>query len=206
MAWNDDLSPELPAYRIATDELPRIRVLAGPGTGKSFAMNRRVARLLEDGVQPERLLAVTFTRMAAEDLVREIRRLNLPGSEDVQAGTLHALCFRILGKAHVIEVTGRHPRALAKYEQKPLVHDLKALGLGGVKKIHQEIRAYEAAWARLQHEAPSQPDEEEITFENALTRWLRFHRAMLNVRCRIGLHTAISSAGDWRRHVESRGK
>jgi DNA helicase II / ATP-dependent DNA helicase PcrA len=70
MAWNDSIEPGTPAYRIAADAGRRIRVLAGPGTGKSFAIKRHVTRLLEQGVPPESILAVTFTRMSAADLVR----------------------------------------------------------------------------------------------------------------------------------------
>ena len=46
MAWDSNLDPRSPAYRIAADQSRFIRVLAGPGTGKSFALKRRVARLL----------------------------------------------------------------------------------------------------------------------------------------------------------------
>jgi DNA helicase II / ATP-dependent DNA helicase PcrA len=55
MSWDDGLIGT--ALNIAaTDENP-LRVMAGPGTGKSFAMKRRVARLLEKGVDPRRILA-----------------------------------------------------------------------------------------------------------------------------------------------------
>jgi superfamily I DNA/RNA helicase len=61
---------------------PRVRVIAGPGTGKSFAMKRRVAKLLESGIAPKEVLAVTFTRVAAEDLRRELQKL---GFQDVKS-------------------------------------------------------------------------------------------------------------------------
>jgi DNA helicase-2/ATP-dependent DNA helicase PcrA len=47
MAWDSDLDPQSPAYQIAADNSQFIRVLADPGTGKSFALKRRVARRLE---------------------------------------------------------------------------------------------------------------------------------------------------------------
>lgn len=70
MAWNDGLDKSSVAYAIAAASEQRVRVIAGPGTGKSFAMKRRVAKLLESGVSPQEILAVTFTRVAAEDLHR----------------------------------------------------------------------------------------------------------------------------------------
>jgi DNA helicase-2/ATP-dependent DNA helicase PcrA len=73
VAWDKDLDQASVAYKIAADAGNRIRVIAGPGTGKSYAMKRRVARLLEEKVPPQKLLAVTFTRVAAEDLHRELQ-------------------------------------------------------------------------------------------------------------------------------------
>ncbi len=63
MAWDDNLDPNSVPYAIAADRSRFIRVVAGPGTGKSFALKRRVARLLEDKIDPRRILPVTFTRL-----------------------------------------------------------------------------------------------------------------------------------------------
>ncbi|MBU2471625.1 MAG: UvrD-helicase domain-containing protein, partial [Bacteroidetes bacterium] len=62
MAWNDGLTGK--ALAIAASKSKIIKVEAGPGTGKSFVMKRRVARLLESGISPRKILAVTFTRTA----------------------------------------------------------------------------------------------------------------------------------------------
>jgi superfamily I DNA/RNA helicase len=75
MPWNDDLNPMSPAYGIAADTSRFVRVVAGPGTGKSFALKRRVARLLESQVPPSQILPVTFTNVAAEDLQRELTQI-----------------------------------------------------------------------------------------------------------------------------------
>ena len=86
MPWDHELDPDSVAYKIAAATADRVRVIAGPGTGKSFAMKRRVARLLESQVAPKRILAVTFTRVAAEDLHRELQKLDTPGCEELRAG------------------------------------------------------------------------------------------------------------------------
>jgi superfamily I DNA/RNA helicase len=181
MPWSDGLDPATPAFRIAADTGPRVRVLAGPGTGKSFAIKRRITRLLEEGVAPESILAVTFTRMSAADLVRDIRSLGVAGAEDVVARTLHSECFRILGRNAVIQITGRHPRPLAAFEFEPMLADLRVAASGRNKKETRKlVGAYVAAWARLQHETPGVPrSAEDQAFEDALVDWLRFHRAML---------------------------
>lgn len=62
MSWDTGLDKSSVAYGIAAATEPRVRVIAGPGTGKSFAMKRRVAKLLEFGVAPKEVLAVTFIR------------------------------------------------------------------------------------------------------------------------------------------------
>src|SRR5438477_4087720 len=81
---------------IAADPRSPVHVLAGPGTGKTFALMRRVARLLESGVAPERILGVTFTRTAARDLREQLLALEVAGAEQVKVSTLHSLCFSAL--------------------------------------------------------------------------------------------------------------
>ena len=51
MSWNDDLEP--PYLNVAAYRGSPLRVVAGPGTGKTFAIMRRVSRLLEEGENPK---------------------------------------------------------------------------------------------------------------------------------------------------------
>src|SRR4051794_39985860 len=102
MPWNDGLDRNSPAYGIAADQSDRLRVVAGPGTGKSFALKRRVARLLESGMRPRRILPVTFTNVAAEDLQREMLQIGVRGCEDIRGSTLHALGMKILAHENVL--------------------------------------------------------------------------------------------------------
>jgi superfamily I DNA/RNA helicase len=115
VVWDQGLDKAGVAYKIASSKARRIRVIAGPGTGKSYAMKRRVARLLEEEVPPEKVLAVTFTRVAAEDLHRELQKLDVPGCEDLEGVTLHGLAMRILARQHVLNSLGRTPRPLHQY-------------------------------------------------------------------------------------------
>lgn len=178
MPWNDGLAAGTPAHQIASSAAVRLRVLAGPGTGKSFAMKRRVARLLESGVDPEQILPVTFTKVAAEDLHRELVQMGVGGCEDLKATTLHSLALRALMRAHVLQATGRTPRPLNDFEKKPLEADLRAFG--GLREVRKKVKAYESAWAREQHHVPGVvADPVDLLFEQALLSWLRFHRAML---------------------------
>ncbi len=142
-------------------------------------MKRRVARLLEDGVEPARILPVTFTKVAAEDLHRELVQMGVPGCENLRATTLHSLALRALMGAHVLLATGRTPRPLNDFEKKPLEADLKN-AFGGIREVQKRIKAYESAWAREQHHIPgAAADPQDLAFEQALLSWLDFHRAML---------------------------
>lgn len=178
MTWFQGLQEGSPAYEIAASDSQNVRVVAGPGAGKSFAMKRRVARLLEAGIDPKTILPVTFTRVAAEDLHRELVGMNVEGCDKLQGTTLHSLALRILMRNHVLAATGRTPRPLNIFEMKPLEVDLGVHG--GLRDVRKKIKAYEAAWARLQHDDPGfEQSAEDIAFANDLVQWLQFHEAML---------------------------
>ncbi|HMI21113.1 MAG TPA: ATP-dependent helicase [Sphingomonas sp.] len=179
MAWDTGLNTGSVAYGIASAPEPRVRVIAGPGTGKSFAMKRRVARLLEQGVAPKELLAVTFTRVAAEDLHRELQKLGVPGCEELKGQTLHSLAMRILSRKHVLEAVGRTPRSLNTFEVGALICDIAGAS-GGKRQAKKLIQGYTAAWAQSQGDEPGFPNnDEEKAFQAALLAWLEFHEGML---------------------------
>lgn len=179
MAWYDGLTMGTPSYSIASDTNTRIRVVAGPGTGKSFAMKRRVGRLLEEGVEPSVILPVTFTRVAAEDLHRELVGMGVPRCDELDGTTLHSLALRRLSRNAVLAATGRVARPLNNFELEPMIADLMRSGLGK-KQVKALQQAYEAAWARLQQEQPGYAvAAEDATFQALLLSWLIFHESML---------------------------
>lgn len=176
--WDRGL--EEPARTIAALDHTPIRVLAGPGTGKTYAMMRRVARLLQEGSNPDRILVCTFTRTAAGDLSRELSNLGVDGVDEVRAGTLHSFCFRLLRQSEVFEITGRVARPLLQFEERFLLEDLDHKSFGGIRERKRRLRAFNAAWARLQHEEPGWPtDSMDQTFQQDLKEWLQFHESIL---------------------------
>ena len=178
MTWSQGLQEGSPAFEIAASENENVRVVAGPGAGKSFAMKRRVARLLESGIEPKAILPVTFTRVAAEDLHRELIGMNVEGCDQLKGTTLHSLALRTLMRNHVLAATGRTPRPLNVFELKPLEADLGAHG--GLREVRKKIIAYESGWARLQGDDPGfVQSPEDIAFATELVQWLVFHEAML---------------------------
>ncbi len=71
-------------------------VVAGPGTGKTLTIVKRIARLVAQGTNPGHIAAVTFTNRAANEMRERLRALLGEGSRALFIGTLHLLGLRIL--------------------------------------------------------------------------------------------------------------
>ncbi|MEQ8790353.1 MAG: UvrD-helicase domain-containing protein [Pirellulaceae bacterium] len=90
-----DLESLNPAQREAVCHLDGpLLILAGPGSGKTRVVTHRVAHLIEHGVDPRAILALTFTNKAADEMRERIGRL-APGA-NVWLGTFHRFCARLL--------------------------------------------------------------------------------------------------------------
>jgi DNA helicase-2/ATP-dependent DNA helicase PcrA len=74
-------------------------IIAGAGSGKTRTLAHRVSYLISQGVQPDRILLLTFTRRAAEEMVRRAASVISSGHADVRrvwGGTFHSFANRIL--------------------------------------------------------------------------------------------------------------
>jgi DNA helicase II / ATP-dependent DNA helicase PcrA len=98
--WADGLNA---VQRRAVDhEGGPLLIAAGAGTGKTRTLVSRLARLLDGGVAPERILLVTFSRRAAAELVRRVGHVTDPKvARRVEAGTFHSVAHRILRRYQV---------------------------------------------------------------------------------------------------------
>ena len=70
-------------------------ILAGAGSGKTSTMTHRIAHLVEEGVDPYNILAVTFTNKAANEMRTRVEDL-IGDSQGMWIMTFHAMCLRIL--------------------------------------------------------------------------------------------------------------
>ena len=71
-------------------------VVAGPGTGKTLTIVRRIAHLLEQGVPPDQICAVTFTNRAAREMRERTNALLGAQAGNMFIGTFHLLGLRII--------------------------------------------------------------------------------------------------------------
>ena len=72
-------------------------ILAGAGSGKTRVITYKISYLIENGVAPYNILALTFTNKAANEMKERAVKLNI-NAQNVWIGTFHSLCVRILRK------------------------------------------------------------------------------------------------------------
>lgn len=91
-----NITPNLKQQECIDNINGKYLVLAGPGTGKTFTIIQRIKNMLQKGVQPEKILCLTFTDAAANEMKKRIEQeLNVLSTE-VNIFTYHGFCSKIL--------------------------------------------------------------------------------------------------------------
>jgi uncharacterized protein (TIGR00375 family) len=153
-----------PAQQAAIEAGPGpVLVLAGPGTGKTHTLMGRVARLLDQGVPARRILALTFTRRAAQELRDRLKALRGDTAEAPQAGTLHALCFDYWKHAY-----SETPIVVPEAAAKKLFAEVNPEFAG--KNLDHYWNKYTLARERLA-ELPADLAEAHINYGNQKNHW-----------------------------------
>ncbi|MFE3879734.1 ATP-dependent helicase [Kitasatospora sp. NPDC059146] len=122
--------PVLDAYQRAVVEHTGgpLLVLAGPGTGKTTTLVEAVARRIQDGTDPEKILVLTFSRKAAVELRDRMSGRLGSTAATPQATTFHSFCYALL-RAHQDPEDYAEPlRLLSGPEQDVMVRELLAGG------------------------------------------------------------------------------
>lgn len=73
-----------------------VMIIAGPGSGKTRVLTYRIAHLIEKGIDPFRILALTFTNKAAREMRERIEKINGGEARNLWMGTFHSVFARIL--------------------------------------------------------------------------------------------------------------
>lgn len=116
-----------PAQQFIASKSARVRVLAGPGTGKSYCLKNRILHLLhhvrDEGVEPEKILVLTFTSIAVQDLKNSLIELakENPGLDlkSVEVSTLHSLALR-----QYATVSSNRMRMMEDFEADMMLRDI----------------------------------------------------------------------------------
>ena len=135
-------------------------ILAGAGSGKTRVLTRRIAyRVLTGTADPRHVLALTFTRKAAGELVRRLEALGV--RDHVTAGTFHALAYAQLRQRWAD--TGRRPPALLDRKAGLLI---RLLGRGaGSARVQPADLAGEIEWAKARLIDPGRYEAEAAAAE-----------------------------------------
>ena len=137
----------------AQDPSNAVRLIAGPGTGKSSCIEQRVCWLLAQGVAPAQIFVVSFTRASTRDLRERVRHhcqtQGQPAAVDVQVSTLHSLALRTLRRAGLLARYPADPLVLDDWELTN-IFDKEFGASSGINSIRRrkQIRYYhEAHWS-----------------------------------------------------------
>lgn len=130
------------------------RLLAGPGTGKTKTLTRRVLSLiLQHNADPGTILLLTFTRLAAAQLKDEIKKVLEPlGKAIPQVSTLHSFALRqILYNSSRIDALPRPIRIADDWEERHIIQeDLKrVLNLKEIAEVQKLINQLSTDWETL---------------------------------------------------------
>jgi DNA helicase-2/ATP-dependent DNA helicase PcrA len=144
-----------PQRQAVTHHSGPLLILAGAGSGKTRVLTMRIANLIRHGVEPDRILALTFTNKAAREMRTRLKALIGRSPEGLWVGTFHAIATRML-RPHADRLGYRAgftifdeddsrsilKRALAELDLDPKKHQVAGL-LAAISKAKGEARSPE---------------------------------------------------------------
>lgn len=113
-------------------------ILAGAGSGKTSTMTHRIAYMIEQGIKPYNILAVTFTNKAAGEMRQRVESLT-DNTYGMWVMTFHAMCLRIL----------RQDADAIGYDKNFVIYDTtdqKTLAKNIIKELHLDPKSYKPAY------------------------------------------------------------
>lgn len=151
-------------------------ILAGAGSGKTRVITQRIARLVESGVAPWQIFAVTFTNKAAAEMRHRVRELLGEDPRGAWIGTFHASSARILRReAHRVGLTPNFVIYDDTDQKKMITQILKEWGLAD-----RPVAAFRQLFDRLKNRAGGlrETAEDPAWDEVARRLWKEYHRRL----------------------------
>ena len=142
-------------------------VVAGAGSGKTRVLTHRIAHLIDEGVPPSAILAITFTNKAAEEMRHRVAALVGPITRGMWISTFHSACVRIL-RANADRLG--YPRQFSIYDQA----DAQRLTGYVIRDLHLDSKRFpprgvHGAISRWKNELVS-PAEAKLVADNPFAR------------------------------------
>ncbi len=133
-SWLDKLNPQQRAAATHPNDRPLL-IIAGAGTGKTSTLAHRVAHLISTGVDPGRILLLTFTRRAAAEMTRRVESIlamrdsRAPASAiagRIWGGTFHAMGNRLLRLHSQALGLGENFTVIDRSDAEDLLNDVRS--------------------------------------------------------------------------------
>jgi DNA helicase-2/ATP-dependent DNA helicase PcrA len=167
----------------AQDPATQVRLVAGPGTGKTRAIEKRVRHVLNIGTNAARVYVITFTRAARAEIqtriVASLANTQYAGApSQVRVSTMHSLALRLLRLGNLLNVYPSDPIVLDDWEQQHIYDAEFSSILGCTPTRAAQIRlAHDAQWQTL---SPALINQAQITPAEQ-TGFNAFHTARTNL-------------------------
>lgn len=128
---------------IEADPNANIRLMAPPGSGKTFSIERRVKYLIDTGIAPKDILVVTFSKKMSDEMRERILK-TCPTAKRDQISTIHAFCYRVLCKWY--ENSPYHQWDVAKdWQERKFIEE-------GIEKYWVKLEEEELpSWKEVSH-------------------------------------------------------
>lgn len=158
-----------------------LMIVAGAGSGKTRVITYRIARLIQEGCPPYRILAVTFTNKAAKEMRERVEQLVGEKAKDIWMGTFHSVCARLLRTDGAAIGIDRNFVVYDDGDQLSLVRDLlKAKGMDD-KSLQPRGVLAEISRAKEKLMGPEKYSESASGFfERAVSSIYKDYQARLN--------------------------
>src|SRR3989304_1686284 len=149
-------------WTAARDRASQVRLVAGPGTGKTLTIEKRVADLLTNGANPVNVYVISFTRATCAELRARIHSFctNSPcaaATSQIHVSTMHALALRILRRGNLLTSYPSTPIMLDSWAQTHVYDREFASSIGCTPSRAAEVRlAHDARWQTLDPQSINQ--------------------------------------------------